>query len=380
MRCLFATVMAAGLAGCGGESGPPPIYVGQVATLSGPDRFAGEQAMRGIRLAVQEQVKEAEKDKLRPIHVRHTDTRGKLEAFEGEAVRLVAVNRVVALLGGATPAEVIRLDKAQAPLLAPIGLRTRDMSEMVFLTGLSPAFQGNVLARFASKELKITAAISLVADERSDAALAVAEAFANAWATPIAGKDSKGSENRPKIWRFGKDRAVVDLAKALAETKPGALLFAGTPQDLSAFVKAMRPLPAIILFGGEDGASRGLLETPGANGTYLSTAYVRDLDPPRAKEFAAEFSKSFSEEPDVHAALAHDSARLLFEAIRACKSDLTTERLRKELGQLKDFPGITGPLAFRDRELRRPAFIVRLDKGKASMLKKYEPEELEPKK
>lgn len=361
------------LSGCGSQSGPPPIYVGQVATLSGPDRHAGEQAARGIRLAVQEQTALAEKDKLRPIHVRHTDTRGKLEAFEGEAIRLVTVNRVVALLGGDTPAEVVRLDKAHVPLLSPSGLRTRDMSDMVFLTGLSPAFQGATLARFVANELKPAGSVVVVVDERREESLALAEAFAAAVVKSPAGKD-KAAASRPRQLRFGKDQPVADLAKTVAEAKSGVLLFAGAARDLPALLKALKPAPAVVLFGGEDAAARLLLESAETSGVYLATAYVRDLDLPCAREFAAEFAKANSAEPDVHAALAHDSARLLFKAIRNCKTDLGTDRLKKELAQLKDFPGLTGPLTFKDGALERPAFIVRLDKGRSVLVKKYSPE------
>lgn len=363
---------ALGLLGCGGNTSPPPLYVGHVATLTGPDQYAGKQAERGISLAVQEQDKEADKDKLRPIHVRHTDTRGKLEAFEGEAVRLVAVNRVVALLGGATPAEVVRLDKAQVPLLAPIGLRTRDMSDLVYLTGLAPAFQGKVLARFAVLELKVPAAVVLV-DERREDALALADSFASNFSQLHEAKKPKGEVSRPQIRRFGKDRPLPDLAKALAGEKPRAILMAGTPPDLADLLRVLRPAPAPVLFGGEDGSARALLDSPDTAGVYLATAYVRDLDLPRAKEFAAAFANANSTEPDVNAALAYDSARLLFEAIRRCKNEGTSERLAKELGQLKDFPGLTGPLAFAtDRLLHRPAFVGRLEKGKLATVKKYE--------
>src|SRR5262245_4389120 len=99
---LFLLPILLFLAGCSNTPVPAPIYLGHVATLSGTDKMAGEQASLGIRLALDELNKETGK---RPVQVRHTDTQGKLEAFEAEAVRLVALNRVVGLLGGTTPQE-----------------------------------------------------------------------------------------------------------------------------------------------------------------------------------------------------------------------------------------------------------------------------------
>lgn len=366
IRVIVGCAVAAPLCGCGGRSSPPPIYIGHVAATTGQDRHAGEQATLGIRLAVQEQVKEAEKDQLRAIHVRHTDTRGNLQAYEGEAIRLVTVNRVIALLGGTTPAEVVRLDKAQVPLVAPCGFRSRDMSDWVYLTGLSPAFQGSALARFAAGELKI-GEISVAADDRREEFLAAADSFADAFA-----KKRRDGKAPQKIWRFGKERPAPDVAKLLSVEKPKALLVAGASNELVSILGSISPRPAVVLFAGDDTGVRALAEAPDTSSVYLATAYAAGIDLPRAKDFAAAFSQAFNAEPDVNAVLAYDGARLLFEAIRR-SNELTRDQIAKELGQLKDFPGLTGPLSFdSDRTLRRPAFIARLQKGKSQVVKTYD--------
>src|SRR5689334_11742748 len=108
-RCRFVMLVALLMLGCGRSSTPTPIVVGHVADLSGPGRKAGEQASRGIRLALEDINKDAT---LRPIVVRHVDTQGKIEAFESQSVRLATMNRIAALLGGTTAEEVVRMDRA----------------------------------------------------------------------------------------------------------------------------------------------------------------------------------------------------------------------------------------------------------------------------
>src|SRR5437763_1492222 len=98
-RTLALLAAALCLPGCSGSAPPPPILLGHVATLSGPDRKAGQSAARGIRLAVMEANKDPNKGAGRPVKVIHTDTLGTLDAFEAEAVRLVTINRTAALLG-----------------------------------------------------------------------------------------------------------------------------------------------------------------------------------------------------------------------------------------------------------------------------------------
>src|SRR3984957_11375635 len=132
LRFWILSIAACGSAlGCQGKAGPTPITLGHVGSLSGTDRRADAQASFGIRLALEEVNKD---DEQRRILVRHTDTQGKLDAFESEAVRLLAVNQVDAFLGGLTPEEVQRLDRAVkpeteekpifVPIVSPSGQRT----------------------------------------------------------------------------------------------------------------------------------------------------------------------------------------------------------------------------------------------------------------
>ena len=361
------------LAGCSGQSTPPPIHVGHVATLSGPGKEAGEQAARAIRLAVQEQTREAKKNGEPAMVVRHVDTRGNLEAFEAEAVRLVSVSRAVALLGGTSAADVARLERAQVPIVAPFGMRPRGLGKLVFLTGLSPAFQGHILAQHLAGELKPAKVVVLVDTEREDSSI-LAEAFVQTLSKPAA-KEAKGEQVRALAWRYGEETPLDDLIKRVRAEKPAALLLAGSARDLVKVRKELDP-KSVVLFGGDDGSARIFAEAGGMEGVYLVTAFVRDVDVTRARDFTAEYRTRYSEDPDVHAALAYDGARLLFEAIRQCKYDLSGDNLSKELEQLKDFPGLTGPLAFgADRRLRRPAFLVRLEKGGLKTIKRYAAEE-----
>src|SRR5262249_45074602 len=152
-------------------------------TLSGPGKYAGEQAERGILLAIQEQNAKAESKDERKLSVRHVDAHGKLEGFEGGAVRLVTVDKVLALMGGTTAEEVLRLDRVnapeepgrperrRAPVLTPLGWKTAGMSELVFCLGLSPAYQGQVLARFIAEKWTPERLTMLVDERREDAGM-----------------------------------------------------------------------------------------------------------------------------------------------------------------------------------------------------------------
>jgi branched-chain amino acid transport system substrate-binding protein len=353
------------VSGCGGAVSPPPLFVGHVADLSGPEGGDGESAARGIRLAVQDQVQEAQKNNTRPIHVRHTDTRGQLDAFEAEAVRLVAVNHVPALLGGTTAEQVAALDRAKVPVLALTGARPKGISNLIFFTGLSPEFRGKALARFVMKKWpKSPAAILL--DESQPQIVALADAFAAALA-------ETGKHTRPKTWRYGKDAKIEEWGKVLVQEKPALLLVAASPRDLLRILKEWKPASTTLVFGGVADNNRSLLDSSDAEGIFLTTPFVTDAGPSAVKEFTARFRDAFGQEPDAHAALAFDAARLLFTALGKCEDNWTSARIAKELKAIKDYPGLTGPLTFSDDgSLRRPAFVARVENGRLKLVQKMD--------
>src|SRR5947209_9095846 len=101
MRSLLGTpILLLALVGCGNPPGTDPIFVGHLAPLSGPDKLIGEHARRGILLAVEEVNQEDNRIQGRRVNVLHADTRGETDQAKNEAVRLITINKVTALLGG----------------------------------------------------------------------------------------------------------------------------------------------------------------------------------------------------------------------------------------------------------------------------------------
>src|SRR5262245_2862124 len=181
---FFLWLLGAGLlgaAGCSSQSPPPAIFLGHIATLSGPESKLGKSAEQGIRIALADLGPAgSELFSGRPLVVRHVDAAGNLDNFEGQAARLVSINKAVGLLGGLTREEALRMDRSRAPILTPIGFRTSGMSELLFTTGLTPELQGKTLAQFLADQA--ATAGTLIVDPRRDESLAVADSFRRAWA------------------------------------------------------------------------------------------------------------------------------------------------------------------------------------------------------
>jgi branched-chain amino acid transport system substrate-binding protein len=366
---LLATL---GLAGCN-VSTPTPIYVGHVSDKTRLDK-AGDQAELGIRLALAELTKDgalAGSLGERPIHVRHTDTRGDLDAFEAQAVRLVSINKCISLFGGLSAREVEKLDHAQAPLLTFFGYPVVGASNQVFYLGMMPTQQGEVLAKVIAEEAATTRIVILLDERRADAA-ALTASFQNAWPAARKATDVKVEA---VIFRFGKDAKWAELVEQIQANPPNAIVFAGGVQDFNAWHKVFRKevlgeIPQLI-YAGDDGEHRAFdLGSDLKINVLMATALPADPANPKVAAFTKAYHEAFQTEADVHAALAYDGFRLFVEALKRASPQYTLERLREELQKTKDFDGVTGTLTITaDRQAQRPLNVVRWQNGKLAAVK-----------
>jgi branched-chain amino acid transport system substrate-binding protein len=387
-RALVAAALAF-IAGCTGPEEQAPVWVGHLSPLSGPRKASGESARRGILLAVEEANRDPQTAGAgRPVRVRHTDTRGDPEAFGAEATRLVTVNRVAALLGGTDLADIHefrRLNRPGLVLVTPLGRRPGSRGAgNVFFTGLSPARRGAALARFAA-DRGFGNVLVLVDDEDPAGELrAVAEAFREKLPRAWRKKHPKRKASRTVSRRYGADNPLEKRARTVARdltrsgkagrSDPQAILLAGKPEAVRTLGEAMGSARLPVLFGGAEGSVRDLVEEPETAGAvYLATAFTPDAGTGLAREFVRRYRKRFGEEPDVHAALAYDGARILFAGLR--KALEQGGDLAEALAATNDFACLAGPLSVdANGQAQRPLFIVGVRDGKATKVRCYAPE------
>jgi branched-chain amino acid transport system substrate-binding protein len=344
-----------------------PLWIGHVAPLSGPEKAAGEHAQQGIRLAIVEVDAEPNLVLGRKVAVRHADTRGDGKDAEAEAVRLVSVNRVVALLGGTDAFQAEHLvrgaESAGVPVVVQAAFPADSLSENAYCCAPSLSQRGKVLARFVAKDGFKAENVALLVDERDRAAAAVADAF-------------RSAVSKDRLARFGfqKPDEFAGLLTRAAKGKPKAVVFAGNVRDLPKLRSEQQrsSLDVPLVFAGEDGALPALLaDRDLGEHVYAITSYLSS-DPARSNaEFSSKYQAQFHEQPDVNAALAYDGARILFEALRSANST-NPATLRGALAGLQSFESVTGPLTFGDDHFaRRPLFVVQIKQGQAHLSRRY---------
>jgi branched-chain amino acid transport system substrate-binding protein len=361
------------LAGCSPRQEPEPLWVGHLAPLSGPDRARGQAARQGILLAVEEARAAGQTVAGRRVAVRHADTQGKVPVARAETVRLLAVNKVVALLAGPESrlaAEVVQsAGSYNVGVVVPGELPDPPPAGALPL-GARPGYRGQVLARYAARQLKAKRA-ALLTDARDPISTAVAAGFARAW--PRRPSTALGE------WTYEKEGELDDLLGQVRDWKPGVVLIAARLRDFGKLCARLRAkgVKGPVLHGGAD-VGVGALRRVAADDPNLYTAtvyvYARQGLSERGEKFAKSYEERFGEPPDLFAVQAHDSARLLLEVLQEAQS-VERAKVREALLGRESFEALTGTVSWKERRPRRRLFLLRLSRDEVKLVRTVPPED-----
>jgi branched-chain amino acid transport system substrate-binding protein len=302
--------------------------------------------------------------------VRHVDDRGDPELVQAEAVRLVTLNRCLALLGGPDAAANERLARLAptygTPVILPADLVELPAGESVFCFNAAPATRGEVLGRFAARDLHCRRIVAL-ADAESSAGAAMIAAFAKSWRQEYHEDESA----TVKELSCAKEAEWPNLTERLMEAKPDAVLVSvgleTFPRLRSRLLAA--GLKAPMFYAGEDHGVNPLLSA-GKEGAplYLATAFaLRGELGSDGTAFVREYEESFGNPPDLAAALAYDGVRVVIDALTRAQVVQPT-RLTAELVTETEFPGVTGPVSLTDRRAKRKLYVVAIQAGEAKVV------------
>lgn len=281
---------------------------------------------------------------------------------------MLKVNKVAGLLGGPDPEEAVQTARSaqpyEVPLLVTADVASLPVGEAAFTLTTAPVTRGALLARFAAQDLRAVRA-AVLTDARSELSQTLAAGFGREWrrlkATP------------PEEVSVGEGEDQAKLPERVARGKPDVLLVAAGPEEFGSLRErlAAAGMKGPILYGGED---RGAELKGEAGDVYAATVYAAGELSVGGREFARRYEEEYREPPDLAAAQAYDGVGLLIDALNR-SGGTSPARVREVLAGTEDYSGVTGPLGFKDRRVRRNVFVVRFRSGSAAVVRTFGPDE-----
>ena len=373
-RFSLAFLSAALLALFGCNRSADTIKVGEFACLTGKDATFGQSQHKGILLALEE-LNAAGGVLGKKIELITEDNQSKSGESATVAKKLLSRDKVVAILGEVTSSRSLEVaplaQNARIPMIASgaTNAAVTQKGDYVFRVCFIDDFQGTVMAKFATEDLKAKKVATLTSVSSAYSvglAKVFRESFIASGGTVVAEqKFSEGDKD------FRAQLTAIKAANVDAIFVPGYYTEAALVARQARGLGVTQPL-----FGGDGWESEKLLEIGGdaLNGSYYSTHFTPENKDASVVAFVAKFRQRWTNEtPDAYAALGYDALQVLVDAIKRAG---TTEgpKLRDAIAATKNFSGASGVTTLdKDRNASKPATIITIKDGKLSFFKAVAP-------
>lgn len=376
--CLLAvTVFTACSAGTSTSS--DVIRIGVNYELSGDSATYGQSSVEGIEMAVEE-INNAGGIKGKKIELVKYDNESKESEAATLANKLIAQDKVVAILGPATTgcftSEIPAANKNKIPIAT--GSATGDkltfatdgsVHEYVFRICFNDSFQGKVMANFASENLGAKKAV-IIMDSSSDYSKGLTSNFKETFTA------NGGTIVDEEAFVSGDTdfNAIITKIKSLDFD---VIFLPGYYNEVGLIIKQARAqgIDKPIL-GGDGYDSPVLLELAGEkalNNVYFTNHYSEIDEDPAVKKFIEDFEAKYGKKPNAFNALGYDLAKFVADAISRADS-INGEAIKDALKSTENFAGVTGTLSVDENHNPvKSIFVIELKDGKQNSSVKVNP-------
>lgn len=340
------------------------ILIGEIGSLTGSEATFGTSTRDGVELAIrQANAKGGVNGK--KLKVKVLDDQGKPEEAASAITKLITQDKVVAVIGEVASSRSIAMgpiaQNYKVPMISPSSTNPKvtEIGDYIFRVCFIDPFQGTVMARFASGELKAKNA-AILRDTKSDYSLGLAQFFTEAFTK------AGGTIVKDEAYASG-DVHFKSQLTAIKAAKPDVIFVPGYYTEVGLVARQARELGLNApLLGGDGWDSPKLTEIGGKfiDNSYFSNHYSEELDSPEVKSFVSEFKTAFSYQPDGLAAMGYDAASVLIDALKR-SPDTTGPALRDAIAATKNFAAVTGKISIdAQRNPTKPAVVLKVDGGK----------------
>jgi len=362
--------------GCGAKnagSANGDVKIGVVLPLTGAVSSFGKSGQNGIKL-LEDQVNKAGGINGRKIKFFFEDDEGKADVATTVGTKLISNDNVVAIIGPLTSGSCIALGpiatQSKIPMLTGTGTNpdvTKKGGEYVYRACFIDPFQGTVIAKFASGDLKAKTA-AILYDNGNDYSKGLAEFFEKSFV-------QAGGKIVAKETYATNDKDFKAQLTKIKPTNPDVILlpdYYGTVGNIAKQARAI-DIKAPLL-GGDGWDSNDLFKVGGdaVEGGYLSDHYSSEDTAELAVAFRKEYKAKYSLDADAMAVLNYDAAKIMVEAIRAAgKTDGPS--IKAALAKT-NIEVVSGKVTFdKNRDAIKGIVILKVENGKFNFVKKITP-------
>jgi branched-chain amino acid transport system substrate-binding protein len=362
--------------GCGAKS-EQEVRLGINAEITGSKPTVGDSCKKAMELLAAQINQDGGLkvgDKKIPVKLYIEDNEDKAESAAAAAQKLISQNNVLAIIGpnasgNAIPAARICEDSGVI-MISPWSTnpKTTEGKKFIFRACFIDDFQGQVMAKFASQDLKATSAAVLY-DVASEYNKGIAEFFKQFF-------EAAGG----KVVAFASyttgDKDFSSQLTSIKAASPQVLFLPNYYNEVPLQVKQARNQGlTCAIIGSDSWGSQELLTLGGKDleGAFFSTHYAQDIATPKAQKFIGEFEAKYGKKPDDVAALTYDAGMLLCNAVTQAGS-LDRLKVRDALAQVSEFDGVTGKMAFQGKgDPNKSAVILQVRDGQFKYFASVQP-------
>ena len=381
-RLIVVFIVCILILGCSGQPNPnqrdrTPFKIGFFGDLSGPTFNFGQSAKNGMLMAI-DQINQAGGINGHPLDVVIEDDNGSPERAAQLSGKLISQDQVISIIAAGTSgnsrAAAPKAQAAHIPMISPSSTdpAVTQVGEYIFRACFVDAFQGEVMARFASQTLGAKKA-AILFDFNSPYGRGLTDFFEFGFA-------KRGGRIVTKQSYMQGDVDFRGQLSTIQASEPDVIYIPGYYNDVALIAKQARTIGLKQpLLGGDgwDAPELWPLAGDALNISYISTHYSVDDPSPAIQTFVQEYKQRYQNlVPDAHAALAYDATRVLANAIERAGST-EGSKIRDALAETKDFPGVTGVIRFdSERNAVKPAVVMKLEDARYIYQETLQPEQV----
>jgi branched-chain amino acid transport system substrate-binding protein len=372
MKMFTILGMVVALAACGGkkEEEASVIKIGSILPLTGGVAAFGQASKNGIVLALEELNEKGGIDG-KKVEIIFEDDEAKPANSANVAQKLINNDKVISIIGAVNSTCSIAdgpiATENKIPMITPVSTNpkvTTQGGEYVYRACFIDPFQGKILAKFSTEDLKAKKAAVLY-DVGNDYSKGLADFFEEAF------KEAGGEVVASETYNTGDTDFNAQLTK-ISAFKPDVLILTDYYNTVGIIAKQARTIGIDAVFLGGDGWDSPELFSIGGEaieGGYFTNHYSPDDTAKQVVDFRAAYEKKYSEVPSSYAVLAYDAANILFSAIEQAGST-DGEKIKDALKNIQ-YQAVTGSIEFdEDRNPIKGAVILKAEGGQQKFVKK----------